>query len=120
MKPDPLDAKLAAYAKQPVPSGPGDLHADVWKEIARRRSQSFWTRILPVLEWRELFAEPRLAVPAFAFAVLAGVFPAVVLAKTHEEQRLVRQSIHFNVFSTATAKQLASLSPAGSTHSLRP
>lgn len=111
MKPDPLDPTLAAYAKQPLPSCPEPLSTEVWREIERRRHQSFWSRVLPTLEWRELFSEPRLAVTALACAVVAGVLPAVLVAKAHEEQRLARQSIHFDVFSSRTAGQLAALTP---------
>ena len=119
MKPDPLDPKLTAYARQRLPSCPDELTGAVWQEIARRR-QSFWARLIPTLEWRELFSEPRLAATAFVCALAAGVLPAVVLAKAHEQQRLARQSVHFDVFTAASAQQLAALGPSGSTRSSRP
>ncbi len=100
MKPDRLENMLAAYAAQPLPPSSAPSTAEVWREIERRRRQSLWSRVFPVLEWRELFAEPRMAVAALAFAVLVGVVPSMALNRIENERRLARQSIHFDVFSS--------------------
>ena len=113
MKPDPLDDTLASYARQPLPPGPEQLTADVWRDIELRRRKSVWSRLFPLLDWQELFAEPRLAVPALACALAIGILPAVFSARAHEEQRLARQSIHFNVFSTPAATQFTTLASNG-------
>ena len=99
MKPDSLETMLAAYAAKPLPTSSEPSTAEIWREIDRRR-QSFWSRIFPVLDWRELFAEPRLAVAAVAFAVMVGVVPAMAYNRVENERRLARQSIHFDVFSS--------------------
>jgi hypothetical protein len=100
MKPDQIDKLLAAYAAQPLPASSEPSTAGVWREIERRRRQSLWSRVFPVLEWRELFAEPRMAVAALAFAVLVGVVPTMAVNRIENERRLARQSIHFDVFSS--------------------
>ncbi|MFZ5496526.1 MAG: hypothetical protein ACOZE5_14475 [Verrucomicrobiota bacterium] len=92
-----FDALLAAYAKQPLPDS--DLSsAEIWREIDRRRTQSVWIRMFSIMELRELFAEPRLAVAALAFAAIVGVVPAVLVGQTESERHLARQSIHLDVF----------------------
>ena len=112
MKPDPIDPLLADYARQAVPNAPERINADVWREIEHRRHRTFWSRVLPLLEWRELFGEPRLAATAMFCALAVGVFPAVIWAKSQAQQRLARQSMHFDVFSANSATQLATLTGA--------
>ena len=109
MKPDPLDDLLRDYAHQSLPPAPTEITGAIRGEIDRRRSRSFWTRIVPLLDWRELFGEPRLAVAALVCAVAIGVLPAMMSAKARTEQRLARQSIHFDVFSARATTQLATL-----------
>ena len=99
MKPDRLENTLAAYAAQPLPPLSGPSTADVWREIEQRRRHSWRSRIFPVLDWRELFSQPRLAVAALAFAVTVGVVPAAAVNRIENERQLARQSIHFDVFS---------------------
>lgn len=98
MKPDRLENLLAGYAERPLPAASVPTAANVWREIERRRRQSIWTRLFPVLDWRELFSEPRMAMVALAFAVVVGVVPAALASRTVNERRLARQSIHFEVF----------------------
>lgn len=98
MKPDPLDRLLAEFAGQP-PHACGLSHAEVWQAIELRRGQSVWARMLSLLEWRELFSEPRIAFAGAAFAVIVGVVPAAMLGRAEDHRRLARQSIHFDVFS---------------------
>jgi len=62
------------------------------------RRLSLWPRLFPLLEWRELFSEPRLAVAALVFAITVGVVPAAAFNRLENERRLARQSIHFDVF----------------------
>lgn len=100
MKPDRLENLIAEYAAQPLPTFSGPSNSEVWREIERRRRESWWLRVFPVIDWRELFAEPRLAVAAVAFAVVIGVVPALALNRIEYERRLARQSIHFEVFSS--------------------
>ena len=97
MNPDPLDDLLSDYAKQPMPTPP-QVTMDVWNEIAQRRRRPFWSGLLPVLDWRELFREPRLVVAALALALMAGVLPAA-MARSNAETKLARESLHFDVFS---------------------
>jgi hypothetical protein len=100
MKPDRLENLLAAYAAQPLPTSSAPSTAEVWREIEKRRRQSLWSRMFPLFDWRELFAEPRLAVAGVAFAVTVGVVPAMAFNRIENERRLARQSIHFDVFSS--------------------
>ncbi|HVZ64168.1 MAG TPA: hypothetical protein VG838_06785 [Opitutaceae bacterium] len=99
MNSDPLDDLLGAYSKQSTPTPPDRFTTGVWQEIELRRNQSFWRRLLPALNWHELFREPRVALPAFALAVLIGLLPAATL-RSYGEVRLARESLHFEVFST--------------------
>lgn len=99
MEPDHLDQMLASYARQPLPPLSGPSVANVWGEIERRRRPSVWSRAFSVLDWREHFTEPRLAVAALAFAVMVGVVPAMAFNRLENERMLARQSIHFDVFS---------------------
>ncbi len=100
MKPDRLENMLADYAAQPLPTSPEPSTAEVWQAIERRRQESLWSHRFLVFDWRELFAEPRLAVAAVAFAVTVGVVPAVAFNRIENERMLARQSIHFDVFSS--------------------
>lgn len=109
MNPDPIDPLLSDCARQGVPKAPETMNADVWREIERRRHRTFWSRVLPLLEWRELFGEPRLAATALFCALAVGILPAMVWTKTHAAQRLARQSIHFDVFMASSATQLTTL-----------
>lgn len=109
MNPDPIDPLLSDYSREPVPDTPKNFQEGVWREIARRRHTSFWSRILPLLEFRELFSEPRLAAAAFTMAIAIGVVPAAVWTRLRSEQRLARDSIHFDVFAATPAIRLASV-----------
>src|SRR5882757_5490685 len=111
MKPDPFDDLLDDYARQLLPPTPSDFTANVRYEIGRRRNRSFWTRVVPLLDWHEFFSEPRLAVSALVCAFAIGVLPALALAKSHADQQRARQSIHFNVFSTKATAQVTALLP---------
>lgn len=93
-----LDSMLADYAKHPLPTFKGPSRADVWGEIEQRRKQSSWSRVLSMLDVRDLFGEPRMALAALAVAALVGVVPAAMVGRTQNERRLARQSIHFEVF----------------------
>ena len=108
MNTNPLDDLLGAYAKQPLPPPPGPGSAEIWRAIGDRRSRSFWSRVLPVLDWRELFLEPRMATAAFALAVVVGVVPAyIVVGRINAEAQYARRSLHFEVFSAHTTDLLA-------------
>ena len=102
MKPDRLEAMLAAYAAQPLPPSSGASAAAVWLEIENRRQPSWWARLFPVLDWREVFTEPRMAVAGLALAVTVGVVPAMAINHAENKRELVRQSIRFDVFSSNT------------------
>lgn len=120
MKHDPLEQTLASYARQPLPPCPEQLTADVWRDIERRRQESVWSRLFPLLDWHELFGEPRLAVVALGFAVMIGVVPAVVLSRAENTKRLARQSMHFEVFSANSSAQFATLFAEPAASALRP
>jgi hypothetical protein len=95
---DPLDDILSAYSKQPTPMLSDHFTAEIWQEIELRRNQSFGRRVLPMLYWHELFREPRVALLAFALAMLVGLLPAA-MPRSHPQVRLARESLHFEVFS---------------------
>lgn len=121
MNSDPLDELLRSYSQKPSPAPAERLSSDVWKSIRLHRKQSFWTRMLPILDWREVFAEPRFIAAALAVALLVGALPAVMTGRS-PSPRLVRESLHFEVFSTvgpAIIDRLAS-TPAALPTSLQP
>ena len=99
MNDDPLDRKLDAYARKPLPSPPPDLSRAVWQEVERRRGEAF--------SWDALLS-PRLALAGLAFALLAGIAPAVVLVKLQSSRQLASESLHFDVFSTEIARHVVS------------
>ena len=107
MNQDPLDPLLEDYARRPLPGCPDDLRSGVWLKSERRRRAPFLSRAIPVLEWRELFSEPRVAVAALVCALAIGAVPGVLAAKAHAEQQLARHSFHFDVFSTQAPNALA-------------
>ncbi len=109
MNPDRLEKVLAAYVAQPLPLASEPSNAEIWREIDRRRQQTVWTRLLPMLDWRELFGEPRLAMAALAFAIMIGVVPAALIARTENEKRLARHSIGFEVFALDSTETLGSV-----------
>lgn len=112
MNPDPLDRLLSQYAKTPTPplaSG----NSELWREIERRKARSFFARLLPVLEWRDLFGEPRLAAAGVLLAVAIGVIPAFLTKPDRSsDERLARKSLHFEVFSAQAGDMLAEKNPS--------
>jgi len=112
MHPDPLETTLAACAREPLPSAPPDLASTVWREIDRRRRASFWSRARSLLDWDELFSEPRLAAPALVCALAIGALPALFWTQRLAQQRLARHSIHFEVFTSPPLAQLVADRPA--------
>lgn len=116
---DPLERSIRELARRrlPVPPPASDFSVGVWAEIRRRRRQSSWSQVFPLLEWRELFREPRLAVAALACAFVVGVLPAAAWNRVQQQQRLAQQSLHLDVFSSTPTERLAALfsPPAGLT-----
>jgi len=99
MNSDPLDELLRSYSQQPLPAPAERLSSEVWNSIKRRRKQPFWSRMLPILDWREVFAEPRFLAVALAFALIEGTLPAMLTGRA-VSPGLARESLHFDVFST--------------------
>lgn len=101
MKPDSLDDLLKGSAREALPPAPTQerLAAAVFAEIDRRRRRSFSERILPLLGWRELFLEPRLAIPAMGLALLIGLLPSVV-TRVSARTPTTRESLHLEIFAT--------------------
>ncbi len=97
MNTDPLDDLLKAYAKQPLPPPAPFSKAEMWREIETRRRRPLWSGLIPVLSWRELFAEPRLAITGLVLALVTGIVP-VAAAHTLENTRMARASLHLDVF----------------------
>lgn len=114
MNSEQLDALLRAYSKHPQPPPPDRLTSGVWREIEQRRHRHMGLGIFPMLSWRELFAEPRLAVAGLAIALLAGVLPAAVArVSVSDDAQLARTSLHFDVFSTRSPGMPATLLAMG-------
>ena len=109
-----LDVLLRAYSKQPLPPAPAPdrLTSGVWREIEQHRPRRWWAGMFPVLSWRELFAEPRLAAAGLAIALFVGVLPAAVTPAPGDNQ-IARDSLHFNVFSTHSPGMPATLLAMG-------
>jgi|SRR5665213_388233 len=117
MKPDPLDDLLRSYARQPQPSPSDRLPTDVWEAVRLRRSKPFWSRLLPLLDWRDVFAEPRLVASALALALAIGVLPAILAGKARNS-RVVRESLHFEAFSVAAPEILGQWAATPAAHRL--
>lgn len=100
MKPDPLDDLLKAYSEQPLPLPPLQSKATIWREIEQRRRHRWWFGLFPLLSWRELFAEPRLAIAGLAVALVTGIMPAAAAQTFIVKPRVVRDSLHLDVFTT--------------------
>ena len=83
------------------------LSAQVWQEIDRRKRSRFRLRVFMATDWADLLGEPLLLVSAIALAVIMGVVPAALSTKLNDAG-LVRQSLHFEVFSASTAALFAS------------
>lgn len=117
MNSDPLDRKLAVYAKQGLPHAPADMKDGVWQAIERRQRESFLTR----LGWGELLRRPAWAIGGLAFALAIGVVPALTFSRAQQTKRMARDSLHLDVFSPRARGQPASLlvQPANS-HSHSP
>lgn len=105
MKPDPLESLLTNYAAQPVPPARADA-AGVWREIERRRGQNSSLRLFAMVDWRELFAEPRLALLAVVLAVVVGSVPGFWMTRD-EAPAAARTSLHMESFSAASGDLLA-------------
>lgn len=101
MKPDSLDDLLKEYAGEKLPQAPSQerLSASVFAEIDRRRRRSFAERILPLLGWRELILEPRLAIPSIALALLIGIAPSL-RPRGSERAPTARETLHLEIFAT--------------------
>jgi hypothetical protein len=99
MEPDPLEQALADYAREHPPACPDRLQSDIWREIGLRR-RSMWARLFPLAEWRSLFRNPRMALPAVALALAIGILPGLLFATRGSDQRLASESFHFDVFSS--------------------
>lgn len=111
MNTDPLDDLLKAYAKQPLPPPAAFSKAELWRVIEARHRQPWRSGLLPVLSWRELFAEPRLAIAGLAVALVTGMVP-VAAAHTFENSSLVRDSLHLDVFTRCAGCVPANLLPS--------
>jgi hypothetical protein len=94
MIPDPLDRKLDAYSRQPLPASPHDVDAEVWREIERRREQPLAAR----LGWHELLRQPWWAVAGLTFAIAIGTVSALAFNRVQQTKRLARDSLHLDVF----------------------
>lgn len=100
MKPDPLDDLLRAYANQssPAPSSPGK--AKIWREIDSRKRERDWFGLRTISSWRDIFAEPRLAVAGLALALVTGVAPVAAAASAMDTPQKARESLHFQCFTS--------------------
>ena len=101
MNPDPLDDLLKAYSERPLLPPAPQSKATIWHEIEQRRRRAL-SGMFVVLSWRELFAEPRLAIAGLAVALITGMVPAAA-AHAFESSRVVRESLHLEVFTTCSS-----------------
>jgi len=106
MNSDPIDSLLAEYSHEPPLSLPRSFQTDVWSEIQRRRVTWSWWHMLRLLEFRDLLSEPRVAMAAFALALVTGMIPAAGWAKGQSDQRRARHSLHFEIFAPRPAFRL--------------
>ncbi|MEZ5275555.1 MAG: hypothetical protein R3F07_04145 [Opitutaceae bacterium] len=101
MTEDEINELLSKLSQQERPNPP-DLRREVRADISRRLERpTFWTRVLPVLNWSELLLQPRIAVLALVFAVSVGAIPRIwspVPAPVSERAAYARQSLHLDVF----------------------
>jgi hypothetical protein len=114
MNTDPLENILASYAKSEVP--PATTGApEIWREIERRKKKGSWLSSLSLLDWRELFLEPKLAAAGLALAVIAGSMP-LFLTSSHQvsEAELARESLHLDVFSNRAGNVFSTYRTVGS------
>jgi len=105
MNPHDLDDLLAREARRSLPPAP-NLRTAVRAGIAHRQDRSIWTRLLPVLHWRELTLHPQLAAAALMLALLAAMLPGVVvnhLSSDRDIARQARSSLHLDIFSIEQA-----------------
>ena len=100
MNPDPLDDLLCSYSKESLPDPPPFPKVQMWRTIERRRQDSWWSRLFPVLSWREMFREPRLAMAGLAVALVMGIVPAAAARTYVSAPRVARESLHLDVFTT--------------------
>jgi hypothetical protein len=96
-----IDALLTRLRQNNLPSVP-DLRRQVRDEIVRLKAHpSFWRQVLPILNWNELFRQPRIAVSALALALVVGVVPGFISAKAPHrsaDAEIARASLHLHVF----------------------
>ena len=97
MDSDQLDELLNRYSRCPLPPLAGGKGA-IWNRIEERRESSTWSNFFPIVSWREIFAEPRLAVAGLVVALLMGVVPVAAATALSESPRTARNSLHLDVF----------------------
>lgn len=73
-----ISQTLREFSQTPIPPPPVALERGVWAEIEKRRSLSFWRRLLPLLGWDEVVFQPRVVVAAALLAVIIAILPAVI------------------------------------------
>ena len=100
MPSDHFETTLRSLVSEPLPPCPDQLDTEVWREISRRRKTTRWPLLLSIQDWPDLFAQPRLIIAGIAFALIIGGMPAVIFSGIKNTQQIVRQSIHFDVFSS--------------------
>lgn len=110
MKPDPLDELLRAYANQPVPPPSPQDKASIWHRIDSHAERRGWFG-LGTLSWRELFAEPRMAVAGLVLALVTGVVPVAAAAGSFDTPERARDSLHFKCFTQCPSCLAGTMTP---------
>jgi hypothetical protein len=111
MKPDPLDDLLRAYASQPTPAPASAGKAEVWREIDSRKRGHDWLGLRAISSWRDIFAEPRLAVAGLALALVTGVAPVAAAAAAMDAPQKARASLHFECFTSCPSCLAGTMKP---------
>lgn len=98
MKPDPLDDLLRDYANQPLRMEARSQRSDVWAKIEARKRGRDWLGVKAVFSWRDLFAEPRLAIAGLVLASVTSIVPVAAAAGSLDTSQKMRDSLHLKCF----------------------
>ena len=111
MNADPLDDLLRDYAGQPVPAPSRHPKPAVWARVEAQKRRRDWLGIRAIFSWRDIFAEPRVAVAGLALALITGVVPVAAAAGSFDRTELVRDSLHLQCFTNCPSCLAGTMRP---------